>query len=559
MRQLLTAFARNTVFANIVLLLIFVGGGMAARWMLRENFPEFSLDMITISVAYPGADPEEVEEGICRKIEEALEGMEGLKLVTTTSSENVGTALLEVKEDYDVDEVLDRVRSKVGAISTFPVDAEEPVITELTIKDPVMLLYLSGDMDERRIKEAAEGIKDGIQRLPAVSQVAVIGTRDYEIAIEVSEARLREYGLTFKQLADAVRQGNLNLGGGTIRTRGEEIRVRTMGRKYTGEALASIVVLARPDGEIITLDRLADITDGFVEDPTFATINGKPSVLLIVYKTKEEDALAISRAVTGHIEEMKAQMPRGVSFGILYDNTEMLRDLINLLVKNGAIGLLLVFFLLWAFLNTRLSVWVGMGIPVSISGALALLWGMGETLNMVSLFGLIMVLGIVVDDAIVVGEAIYVHRQNGEGPLAAAVEGVYEVGMPVVAAVTTTIAAFIPLYFVGGIMGKFIAILPLVVISCLAFSLLECMFLLPAHLSRLPEPNSARRHPNALLRAAERIHAFTSRGLEWFVDRIYRPLLSQVLYWRYISPLFKARGLPPLLRDPVPSSSSSKS
>ena len=443
--------------------------------------------------------------------------------------------MVEVKEDYEVDEVLDRVRSKVGAISTFPVDAEEPVITELTVKDPVMLLYLSGDMTERRIKEAAERIKDDIQQIPLVSQVTVTGTRDYEIAIEVSEARLREYGLTFKQLSDAIRKSNLNLGGGTIRTQGEEIRVRTMGRKYTGEALASIVVLARPDGEVITLDRLADIDDGFVEDPIYATINGEPSVLLIVFKTKEEDALAISKAVTAYMEEKQAQMPAGINFGVLYDNTGMLRDRINLLVKNGAIGLALVFLLLWAFLNTRLSFWAGMGIPVSIAGALGLLWSMGETINMISLFGLIMVLGIVVDDAIVVGEAIYVHRQNGEGPLRAAVEGVYEVGMPVVAAVTTSVVAFVPLFFVGGIMGKFISILPLVVIACLLFSLVECLFLLPAHLSHLPDPNKSERSRNVLIRLADGVHDLTSRGLEWFVARVYRPFLSRVLYWRYIT------------------------
>ncbi|MCP4691728.1 MAG: efflux RND transporter permease subunit, partial [Desulfobacterales bacterium] len=267
MKRIIAAFARNTVFANIVLIMIFLGGGLAVLNMIRETFPEFSLDMITISVPYPGADPEEVEEGISQKIEEALEGMEGVKLYTTTSSENYGSTLIEVKEDYDVDKVLDKVRSKVDGISSFPVDAEKPIITELMLRDLVLLLYLSGDMSERRVKEWAERVKDEIQQIPLVSQVETYGTRDYEISIEVSEERLREYGLTFDEVANAIRRSSLNLAGGTIRGPGEEIRVRTMGRKYTGEELASIVVMARPEGQIITLDRLAAVKDGFTEDP----------------------------------------------------------------------------------------------------------------------------------------------------------------------------------------------------------------------------------------------------------------------------------------------------
>ncbi|HSQ84254.1 MAG TPA: efflux RND transporter permease subunit, partial [Desulfobacterales bacterium] len=254
MKRILAAFAQNTVFANIVLVLIFVAGGIATLSMIRENFPEFSLDMITISVPYPGADPEEVEEGISRKIEEAIEGLEGIKLYTTTSNENVGTTVIEVKEDYDVGDVLEKVRSNVDAISSFPVDAEKPIISELILKDPVMLLYFSGDMSERRIKEWSESIKDEIQQIPEVSQVEIFGAREYEISIELSEERLREYGLNFDRVVDTIRRNSLNLAGGTIRTRGEEIRVRTMGRKYTGETLSSIVVLARPEGEIITLD-----------------------------------------------------------------------------------------------------------------------------------------------------------------------------------------------------------------------------------------------------------------------------------------------------------------
>ncbi len=535
MKKILTAFARNTVFANIVLVMIFMAGWIAVKSMIRENFPEFSLDMIIVSVPYPGADPEEVEEGISRKLEEAIEGVEGIKLYTTESRENQGAANIEVKEDYDITDVLDNVRTKIDAISTFPVDAEKPIIYELTLKDPVIMLYLSGDMSERRLKEWSEQLKDEIQQLPPVSQVGIFGTREYEIGIEISEEKLREYGLTFDQVTDAVRRSNLNLAGGTIRTRGEEIRIRTMGRKYSGEELSSIVVMATPRGDIITLDRLARIVDGFSEDPINATINGEPSVMLIVYKTKEEDSLAISKAVQEFVDDKMAVLPAGSNLKVLYDNTDMLRDRINLLLKNGMIGLIIVFALLWMFLNLRLSFWGGMGIPISISGALFIIWTMGATINMISLFGFIMVLGVIVDDAIVVGEAIYVHRKNGKPPLQAAVDGVMEVGMPVVAAVVTTIVAFIPLMYVGGVMGKFIAILPVVVIACLAISLVECLILLPAHLSHLPDLNAEEESKSRLQKRIEVVHRMTSTGLEWFVKNLYYPFLRHALNWRYVS------------------------
>ncbi len=531
----MTIFARNTVFANIVLLIIFLAGGLATRFMVCETFPEISLEMISISVAYPGADPEEVEEGVCRKIEEAVEGIEGIKQVVTRSNENIGTAYIEVKEKYDVNDVLDSVRSKVEAISTFPVDAEKPIITEMVIKDPVMFVYLSGETSERRLKEWAEDVRDDLQQLPEISQVDIFGARDYEITIEVSEERLQEYGLTFDMVADAVRRSNLNQAGGTIRTKGEEIRVRTVGRKYTGKEISSIVVLAGRAGNVITLDRLANIYDGFTEDPITATINGEPSLMVMVYKTSEEDSIAISRAVSKYVAQARKLLPEGLNIDTLYDGTEILKSRIDLLVKNGVIGLCLVFFTLWLFLDTRLSFWAGMGIPISLAGAMAILWAMGATINMISLFGMIMVLGIVVDDAIVVGEAIFVHRKHGKPPLKAAVDGVCEVGMPVFAAVATTIAAFIPLAYVGGTMGKFIVILPTVVISCLVVSLVECFFLLPAHLSRLPDLNAKTTIRNRYLGKLEKIHLKAGLYLERFVDNHYVPFLSKTLNRRYVS------------------------
>ncbi len=535
MKKLLSVFAGNNVFANIVLLLIFMSGGMALTSMVRESFPQFSIDLISVNVAFPGADPEEVEEGISLKLEEALEAIEGIKQYTTTSSENFGNALIEVDDGFDVDEVLDNVKTNVDAISTFPLDAEKPIITEIVMRESVILLALSGDMSEKQLKTWAEDIRDEVKLLPGISQVEVFGARDYEISVEVSEESLRKYNISFGQVAEAIRSSSLNLHGGTIRTKGEEIRVRTVERKYTGEELADVVVLASPTGEQVKLGQLADVRDGFTQDPIAAFIDDRPSVFVMVFKTSEEDSLLISKTVNEYMETKQKQLPPSVTLADFYDNTAMLKSRINLLSRNGLIGLGLVFFLLWLFLDLRLSFWAGLGIPISLAGGLFILWAMGETINMISLFGFIMVLGIVVDDAIVVGESIYVHRLRGEPPLKAAIEGVAEVGMPVFAAVVTSIVAFIPLAFVGGIMGKFISILPAVVVSCLLISLVECLFLLPAHLNHLPDLNRKVTYRNFVSRMMVRFQSFMQSGLERFVERKYMPFLDLVLNWRYVS------------------------
>lgn len=503
--------------------------------MIKEVYPELSLGVITVSVTYPGGDPEEIEEGICLKLEEAISTIEGINQYTTTASENNGSARIEVKNGYAVDRVLDTVRIEIESITTFPAGVEKPVIREFLFKEPVLHLALSGDMSERRLKEWAEELKNEIRHLPAVSQVEIFGTRDYEIDIEVSEQRLREYGLTFDAVVDAVNRSSLNLSGGTIRTRGEEIRIRTMGRKYTGDELSSVVVLADYSGRTVSLGRIATIKDGFSEETLAASVNGRPSLMIVVNKTNEEDILEISKQVHQFVEDKQTILPEEAELKILYDNTEKLQARLSLLTKNGIMGMLVVFILLWLFLNARLSFWAGMGIPVSIAGGLVLLWGYGGTVNMISLFGLIMILGIVVDDAIIVGEAVYFHKKKGKTGLQAAVDGVSEVGLPVVAAIATTIVAFLPLMFVNGAMGKLITILPVVVISCLLVSLVECLFLLPAHLSHLPESGCGDDTSNKLTRRLTKIHKLTASIMETVISNHYPRFLSWVLSWRYVA------------------------
>ncbi len=535
MKKILSAFAANTVFANIVLLMIFLAGAMALSSMLRESFPQFSLDTIVIRVPYPGADPLEVEEGIVVKLEDALDTVEGISQYTSRSREGMASVIIEVEEGYRLADVLDRVKAKVNGISTFPVDAEQPVITELTMRSSVMLLALSGQLSENQLKTWAEKVRDDLKLLPGISQVEVFGTRDYEISIEIPRYQLERYGLTLSGVAAAIARSSLNLSGGTIRTRGEEIRIRTVERKYTGQELAEILILADDRGTQLRLGQIAEIRDTFTEEPISALINDVPSVFVMVFKTTREDSLQISDAVSRYIRSQQAILPPGLRLYDFYDNTSALRARIDLLTRNGLLGMALVFFLLWLFLDLRLSFWGGLGIPISLAGALAILWGLGETINMVSLFGFIMVLGIVVDDAIVVGEAIYVHRRSGKPPLQAAIDGVIEVSMPVTAAVITTVVAFVPLAYVKGIMGKFIAILPTVVIACLLISLVECLLLLPAHLSHLPELDRPRRNRPVILGIIATIQQRVQQGLEGFISNWYLPFLQRVLAWRYVS------------------------
>ena len=297
MRRMIAAFASNLVFANILLGGIVMAGVMAGMMMIREFFPEMSVDVVMVHVPYPGADPEEVEEGISRKIEEEIDTIEGIKRYTTHSSEGMGTCAIEVEEDYDMDDVKERIRNAIDSISTFPVDAEQPIIEELIHKQEVMLLTLWGDVSERTLKEWSEQIKDELRRLPQVSQVETSGAREYEIAIELSEERLREYGLSLGQVADAVRASSLNSPGGTIRSKGEEVRLRTVERKYWGGEFGNIVVMTGEDGEIVRLSRLATIDDGFTEDPVLASFNGRPCVVVQILNTPEEDAIEIATTV----------------------------------------------------------------------------------------------------------------------------------------------------------------------------------------------------------------------------------------------------------------------
>ena len=532
MKRFIAVFIKNTVLVNVLMIMILTTGAISYNIMVKELFPEIAVEMFQISIVYPGADPEEVEEGISRKIEEAVDGIEGIKRYRTISGENMGTAIIEIKGGYPLDDAYTDLRNAIDSISTFPVDTEKPIISEALIKDQIIQVALWGDQDERVLKEYAEELKDEIQDLPSVSQVNISGAREYEIAIEVSEDKLRELGLSLQDVANAVRQGSMNLSGGTVRTKGEEIRLRTVGRKYRGDEFNDIVVVARPNGDIITLGQLATINDGFTENQVISRFNGEPAIMLGIFKTPSEDALQIVKELRAMMAEKEKEFPEGLNVTLWADFSEFISARLGLLIRNGLFGLALVFLSLWLFLELRLSFWVTMGIPISLSGGLFIMWMVGASLNTISLFALIMVLGIVVDDAIIIGEAIYVHRRNGDNPMLAAVNGVMEVGLPVLAAVTTSIIAFLPLMFVEGVLGKFVGIIPVAVVAALSMSLIESIFILPAHLNHLPDMKN---NPGETKSIPKRIRAAISNGIDFFIHKIYKPFLGISLHFRYIS------------------------
>jgi multidrug efflux pump subunit AcrB len=532
MKGILAATIRHNVFVNIMTVLVLIAGVASIASMAREIFPEMSVDMVLVNVIYRGADPTEVEEGVCRKLEEALEGLEGVKSLYTYADEGGGAAVIECLETYDIAKLKENVRDRVGTIMDFPADTENPIVQEITARTQVLNLSLFGEHEERDLKETAERIKQDLLLLPEISQVSVSGVRRYEMSIEVTEERLRQFGLTFAQVTGAVRALSLDLPGGTVKTAREEITVRAVGRRYTAGEFGRLVTVAGPDGASVPLGRFATIRDGFEEEPILGTFNGRRAALIQVFKTPDEDTVSISEAVKKYIKGKV--LPPGMKLAVWADTAELVQDRIDLLVRNGQLGFILVFCILWFFLDLRLGFWVSLGIPISLGGAMVVMAMTGQSLNMLSLFGLIMVLGIVVDDAIVVGESIYYHRRRGLGRAEAAYAGVREMALPVIAAVTTTIAAFSPLFFVAGIMGKFIRVIPLAVVAALSASLLECLFLLPAHLNHLPDlRNPGRFVRHRLLGAPARGRRRFADLIEKFAEGVYGPAVEFFVRWRY--------------------------
>jgi len=527
MKAIISWFAENHVAANLLMLFIIAAGVITALTIKLEVMPEATLDKIAITVEYPGASPSEVEEGVIRKIEDEVAGLAGIKRIDSTAKEGYGIVTIEVVKGWDIKKLLDEVKAEVDRINTFPEEAEDPVVREITRKTQVIDVAIYGNVPEGTLKELAEQKRDDITNLPGVTQAEVYGVRNPEVQIEIPERTLREYGLTLAQVSEIVRRASLDLPAGRIKEQGKELLVRTKGRKYHAPEFRNIVVISRPDGSRVTLGQIAEVKDGFEDQDLRTRFQGKPAAIILVYRVAEQSALKVAAAVKRYVDRIRPTLPVGVSIDLYQDRSEILWSRIRLLLKNMSIGLALVGILLGLFLNLKLAFWVALGIPISFAAGLMCFPQLDVSINMISLFAFIMVLGIVVDDAIVIGENVFRKRQRLEDPLRASIEGTLEVGRPVIFSVLTTVAAFWPLLLGSGIMGKFMRNIPIVVIIVLLGSLTEALLILPAHL--------ARSKFNAGGNANKTRKEIISKALNWVISEPYRKILNYCLRWRYAS------------------------
>ena len=517
--------ARNGVAANLLMVFILIAGLFALRGLVQEVFPEISMDRVLVSVAYPGATPDEVEESIILKIEEQIEGVDGLKQIRSTAAEGRASVVAELNLGEDMDRALDDIKARIDRIQTFPAGAERAEVTEITNRQSVIRIVLYGDVPERTLKELAYRTEDALSALPEVSYVETSGVREYEISIEVPLRQLRALGLTLGDIANAVRGGSLDLSAGSIDTRNEEVRIRTTGQNYTQRDFEELIVLSRADGTVVHLGDIAEVRDGFREVDLIGRYRGQRAAYVEVFRTADEKVLQIVDAVERHLdEEAIPTLPAGVGLEIWNNDADILQDRLGLLVKNGLLGLALVLLALALFLEIRLALWVAVGIAVSFVGTFAVMAVLGVSINLMSLFAFILAVGIVVDDAIVVGENIYAEREKGTRGVLASIRGARRITRPVIFAVLTTVVAFCPLFFVPSSIGRIIGEIPIIVISVLLFSLLESLLVLPNHLSHLPGRGGSapRRGAHPFKRIQSRVESGLKRFTEGPLDRSLR-------------------------------------
>ena len=548
MRNLIKWFSRNNVAANFIMVLVLLAGISTWLKLKKEIFPETSTNVVSVSIPYPGATPEEVEKGVCIPIEEALRDLQGIDVMRSTAANSLGVVYVEVSGDSEVRDVLDDMKTRVDAIDNFAENIESPVYEEVLIKNQVLTVAISADANEQTLRGYADRIRNGmlsyVPKKPdkwldkfissfsgeaGVSQVELTGIRPYEISIELSEDAMNAYGVSFDDVATAVRASSIDLPGGAVRTEAGEILIKTESKRYSAEQFEGIAVISRADGTVVPLSSIANVIDGFEDVDLTSRFNGKNAATLQVFRVGNEDTLKVANAAISYLQSIRNDLPADVSIEIWNDNSKYLKGRLNLLKKNAIWGLILVLIILSLFLRPSLAALVTLGIPVSFTGAIWMMPYTDISINMITLFAFILVLGIVVDDAIVVGENVFKRMRAGECPKLASWRGTHEVGIVVIFGVLTTAAAFTPMLGISGVSGKIWRNIPWIVIPTLLFSLVQSKLILPAHLALL-KPIKPNEKQNIILRFQSKV----SDGMEIFVDRIYRPTLKLALQGRYI-------------------------
>ena len=520
-------FAHNHVAANLLMFFIIGMGLYGAFNITVETFPKFEFDTVEVRVPYRGAAPAEVEEGVVVKIEEAIQNIDGIKRVFGYAQEGMGRVSIEMRDGSDAAAVLDEVKLAIDSISTFPVETERPIISKARFRREAITVQVSGDMDEWDMKNFAERIRDEILALDEVSYAEVRGSRPFEISVQIPEVTLRQYGLTLDQVAQVIRAWSVDLPGGSIRSDGGDIRLRTKGQAYTGEQFEQIVLISGEDGTRVRLGDIAMIEDGFAETESYAYFNGKRSFGIAVMSTEDENELDVTAAVRAYVEEAGATMPPGVTLQTWGDISQHLDSRMNMMFKNMFIGAILVFAILGLFLHLKFAFWVIIGLPVAFLGALMMLPlpGIDISVNVISVFGFILVLGIVVDDAIVVAESVYAETENLGYSTNNIVAGARRVAVPATFGVLTTIMAFAPMLFTSGALTSFTGSVGWVVVLCLAFSLVESKLILPSHLAMLRSS-----HVSGGGKGPAEV---VDRWLKGFIERRYKPTLDLAIRHRY--------------------------
>lgn len=522
--------AHNRVTPNILMLTFLLGGLYMALNIKQEVFPDFATDEVSVQVRYPGASPEEVEQGILLAIEEAVRGLDGVDQVTARAGEDSGTVTAEIIDGYDQQEIYQNVQQEINRITTFPDDAEEPQIALSLRRRDVLDIEVYGNVDEAILRESAEMLRERLIQADGITQVDLDDVRDFEVHVEIPQENLRRYGLTMQDVVTKLRASSLEVPGGKIETDGGELLLRVDERRDYAMQFARIPIIVTPEGATLYLEDIGIVRETFEDTDNATFYNDAPSVGLDVYRVGKETPIGVSDAAKLALQGVEAELPPGVNYVIRRDDSDRYRDRRDLLLKNLGVGLLVVLLILSLFLEFKLAFWVMMGIPISFMGAFLFLPLLGVSINMISMFAFIIALGIVVDDAIVAGENIYEYRQQGLGLVPAAVQGAKDVAMPVTFSILTNVIAFLPLYFVPGMIGKMWSVIPLVVCTVFLISLVEALLILPAHLghTRSKSSNPVGRWMHGKQQAFSRLFV---RG----VENLFGPVLRTCLAVRYLT------------------------
>lgn len=528
MERLIRWFVNNSVAANLMMAFIIIAGALTVPLLRMEVFPEISVDIVNVTAVYPGASPIDVENAICIKIEERLQGLEGVKRITSSASENVGSVNLELIPGQDVNEMLDKIKAQIDAIDSFPENVERPICRQFAGSNPVVTVAIDGDMGESELSDLTAEIKDEIDGLPEITYTQFVARKDKEISLEISENTLRKYNLSFYQVSQAVQNWSVNIPSGSIKTNDGEILIRSNSQGYEIDDFSQIPIITDDRGSIVYLGDICDIKDGFIDsDELDILFNGSSANLLTVFRVGNQNAIDVSESVKKYVKEKNQKLPANISVTAWDDEAFLLRGRIDTMTKNAGYGLLLVIIVLALFLKPKLAFWVSLGIPISFMGGFLFMPLMDLSINMLSLFTFILVLGIVVDDAIVVGENVALFRERGVEPKEAAVQATKQVATPVFFAILTTMVTFSPMLSVDGEIGEIWRIFPLITIMVLFWSLFESLTILPAHLahSKDKEPKSA--FIRLLSEKWESLQSKLIFGLSYTIINFYKPFLKK--------------------------------